>query len=123
MNDHTGYLASLESQLREAQLQLAAKPRWLPIEQAPKDFSPIMALARGADDRPLYAIVRWGCVTHAFSSFHHCSEHPSEDCEFEWLGGLMQYKDGAGASRFGVPFTDFHYLLQPPEGYVSRDDD
>lgn len=86
---------------------------WQPIGTAPKDFTGILACARGADGRALRAIVHWGCAKHAhLSSIQVC--HPragiatvgGPHCEMQWLGGM--------ATRYGVEFTHWMPLPEAP---------
>lgn len=78
---------------------------WQPIETAPKDFTGILACAKGADGRPLRAIVRWACARHAhLSSPHDCGL--SADCDMRWLGEM--------GTRYGVEFTHWQPLPDAP---------
>lgn len=84
-----------------------ARPRWRPIEDAPRDFTGIMVIGIGADNRPMRAIVHWGCATHCFSSRHHdCRSSPEPDCELRWLGEM--------GTRYGIEFTHWQPLPTPP---------
>ena len=77
---------------------------WQPIETAPKDFTTILGYAVGADNRPLHALIAWGCPKCVFRSDMstlHC-DHPHE-----WLGHM--------AARYGVTFTHWMPLPAPPQ--------
>jgi hypothetical protein len=55
----------------------------------------------------MIVIARWACSTHAFKSSSRCSDEQLPDCKYEWIGSL--------ASRFGVPFTHWMSLPEPPK--------
>ncbi len=94
--------ARRESLLFQAAQALEVQ-QWQPIETAPKDGTHILLVGIGADNRPMTVIASWTCIEHLFLS----SRHPSQcdDCNKEWYG----------TSRFGIDFTHWMPLPQPPE--------
>jgi len=92
-------LRSENHALRERNAEL----EWRPIETAPKDGTPLLLCATGADGRPLIVIASWGCRAHCFSSIPVC---PSPECRFRWLGEM--------GIKYGVDFTHWMPLPAPP---------
>ncbi len=105
MDKSTRLLSARERDLYEMGVR-DGRVRWLGMEYAPKDFTPILAVGRGADGRPLRAIVRWGCATHRFRSDPACGADPTT-CQWEWIGEM--------GTRYGIAFTWFQHLPEPPK--------
>ena len=76
---------------------------WRGMGSAPRDFTPILASAIGADGRQFCAIVHWTQISSIFRSDIRM-DLTAPDCE--WVGVL--------GTRYGVPFTHWRPLPEPP---------